>query len=298
MNNKLDIYSFMNSSAIAKHCRNINHRFSTLDMAYLIWASKKHSVAEKHTAWQALTNTQPDTEVAKRPWTPYIKSLHSFLIKFMELENKYINLFYQNEPNCVYSYSIWYPADEDYSHDLCIFPTFKICFKAIQAEITDYLNFYGSDSISAESLCILVKKQWINQSCDTSPKYLTIYIDSQAKPWGIYGEHEIISDTDQEILNAFKGIWIEVPTPFKKGDILISQSKHNRDRNPFILEWIPNWIVNEHSARTIEFMRTKGDHTDMCANIYSLDENGICRFTHGPNYLEMDYYTDGLTNEQ
>ena len=94
MSSKLDIIDFINSSAIANHCRNIGYRFSALDMAYLIWASEKHSIEEKHNAWQILINTQPDVEVAERPWTPYIESLHAFLLKFMGLESKCLELFF------------------------------------------------------------------------------------------------------------------------------------------------------------------------------------------------------------
>ena len=50
MSSKFDIIDFINSSAIANHCRRIGHGFSTLDMAYLIWASEKHSVEESVTS--------------------------------------------------------------------------------------------------------------------------------------------------------------------------------------------------------------------------------------------------------
>lgn len=140
MSSKLDIIDFINSSAIANHCRNIGHRFSTLDMAYLIWTSEKHSIEEKHNAWQILINTQPDVEVAERPWTPYIESLHAFLLRFIEVENKCLALFFRDEPYCIYSYSIWYPGDEDYAHDRCIYPNFRLCFDAIQAELRNILE--------------------------------------------------------------------------------------------------------------------------------------------------------------
>ena len=70
--NCLDIYKFINSKAIRNHCRKINHTFTPVEAAYLIWASEHHTIEEKHNAFLRLIDKYPDMEIAERPGTPYI----------------------------------------------------------------------------------------------------------------------------------------------------------------------------------------------------------------------------------
>ena len=280
----MDIYKFINSPAIATHCRNMNHQFSTTDIAYLIWASEKCSIKEKHNAWRNLIATHPDTEIAARPWTPHIKSLRSFLSFFMELENKYLALFFQNEPSCVYSYSIRYPGDEDYTHDPCLFPTFQMCLSAITADIDSYRK-----KSSTELHYILIEKQWICQSASDFAKSLSVYIDSNGVPWFLDSDSQRISDENRETLDAFKGMWPEIPTPFKRGDLLISQNRHHFCNRPFVLDEILYW-EDRIPERTLRFFRTYGDESDLNANTYVLSGSGKPCYNHGPCYLDMDYF--------
>ena len=292
MSSKLDIIDFINSSAIANHCRNIGYRFSALDMAYLIWASEKHSIEEKHNAWQILINTQPDVEVAERPWTPYIESLHAFLLKFMGLESKCLELFFRDEPSCIYSYSIWYPGDEDYVQDRCIYPNFQLCFDAIQTGLADVL-----ERIHDNIRYIKVEKQWANQSSSEAARSMTVYVDSTGNPWFLCESYGVLSETEIEILDAFRGMWPEIPTPFKRGDILTFQNRYHRKKESFVLDSILYWDGAVHE-RTLSHLRKRGDESDLSANIYSLADDGtLCR-DHGPCYLDMEYYDVALTESE
>ncbi len=57
---KTNVYDFINSSAIARHCREIGHQFTPLQSAYLIHGSRRHTLAEKHEAFQWLIDNMPD----------------------------------------------------------------------------------------------------------------------------------------------------------------------------------------------------------------------------------------------
>ena len=284
MNNTFDIYNFINSSAIANHCREIKYQFSTADMAYLIWASEKYSLEEKHNAYRSLIETQPDAEIAERPWTPHIKSLHSFLQHFIELESKYTALFLENEPSCIYSYSIRYPGGMDYTQDKCVFPTFEMCLGAIKEDISNVTKT-SSDDLRY----IQVKKQWINHSKNEEPKYMVVFIDSEGNPWNIFDSYKLISKEDSETLDAFRGMWPEIPTPFKSGDILTYKNKFYDSNEPFVLESILYWkdAVRE---KVLNHLRERGDESDLSSNIYCIADNGTICLDHGPNYLDMEYY--------
>ena len=128
----MDIYNLINSKAISEHCRNISHNFSPLEMAYLIYANDSMNIAQKHLAFSEIINEYPDMEIAQRPWTPHFTSLHEFLRMYMKLEDKYIDVFYQDEPNSVYSFEVWYSTDEDFCEDDRLFLSFSACYKAIK----------------------------------------------------------------------------------------------------------------------------------------------------------------------
>lgn len=206
----------------------------------------------------------------------------------MDLENKYLSMFFQDEPNCTYSYGIWYPGDGEYSHDMCLFPNFEMCFDAVQYDIAN------TDETNGNTWrYIRVKKQWLNHTCDEAAKYITVFIDSDGEPWHMCENHAIMPPGDREILETFKGMWPEIPTPFKRGDILTFQNRYHRKKEPFILNAIPYWDGAVHE-RTLAHLRKRGDESDLSANIYRLSDDGtVCR-GHGPCYLDMEYYNAEL----
>lgn len=285
MDNRFDIIPFINSAAIAEHCQAIGHSFSTQDMAYLIWASCKHSIREKQEAWRELIETMPDAEVAERPWTPHIESLHAFLLRYMELQDKYIALFYRDEPDCVYSYSIRYAGG--YFDDHSIFPTFRVCLESIQADLA-----YVPEAPDIE-VTIQVTKSRINRHGDETEKFITLAVGTRGEALDFFEEGGTVSEEDREILNAFSGMWQEIPTPFRRGDILTRHKRRNHYDGPFVLDAIPYW-EDGISKRTLEFLRNRGDYTDLGVNVYRIvDDERLCR-DHGPSYLDMEYYKGEL----
>lgn len=55
----LDIYNYINSRDVAKHCREINKVWTPFEMAVLISRSNR-PISEKHSAWCGLMNEYPD----------------------------------------------------------------------------------------------------------------------------------------------------------------------------------------------------------------------------------------------
>lgn len=285
----MDIYSLLNSKAISEHCRKIAHQFTPLEMAYIISANEKLNIPEKHAAITELIETQPDMEVLERNWTPHFDSLHDFLRKYMELQNKYLAIFYQDEPNCIYSYEVWFKGDNDYSEDGRLFSSFTPCFKAMQSDVDDLVESYKQHDIDVSPIDIRIKKQWINNADDENPKYITVCIDYNNNPTEIWQDCVVISSEDNEILEAFFGLWLEIPTPFQKGDILIERRKHLVKEEPFVLDWLPYWNEDGQYTKAIDFMRESGDGSDMTTSIYGQDPDGAIWRDHGPCYLDMEY---------
>lgn len=93
-----------------------------------------------------------------------------------------------------------------------------------------------------------------------------------------------------DIYTAFDGLWVEIPTPFKKGDILIGVSKYWTNMKPFVLEHIPYWVEDERDQRLVERLRDYGDVSDLITSIFGQEEDGTIYRDHGPNYLHLEYY--------
>ena len=285
----MDIYSLINSKAISDHCRSIAHRFTPLEMAYLVYANDTLNIPQKHTAFEEIIRTQPNMEVVERPWTPHYDSLHDFLMQYMRIEQKYIAAFYQDEPNCVYSFEVLYSEDRDYTEDGRIFSTFALCYKAIRTEIDQLVADYKESGMDISAIDIRIKKQWINVDGDEYPKHITVCIDYENNPTEIWSDCSAISSEDNDVLCAFEGLWPEIPTPFQKGDILITRCRGKSDASPFVLDGIPYWDEDGKYAEVVAHMREGGDSTDLITTIYGQDKDGTVWNDHGPSYLDMEY---------
>ena len=281
----MDIYSLINSTAISNYCREINHQFSSLEMAYFINDNASLNIEQKHELFRELITEQPDMEVAERNWTPYIASLHEFLQIYMEVQNKYLDILYRDEVNCIYSYATKYVGDEDYGEDLRIYSDWDSCYKAIQIDVAEQIGFYKEhdDVVRLEGLRIT--KRWLNKADDEHSKYIVICMDSDYQPTDIWESRSIISDEDNEILRSFEGMWPEIPTPFQKGDILVSRGNNE----PFVLEWIPYWEENGKYSHIVNHHRKYGDFSDLQTGVYWQMEDGSTMWDHGPNYLNLEY---------
>ena len=65
----MDIYSFIKSPDVARHCEKIGHKFNPLEMAVIVAQSDK-TVKEKHAAWQQIIANYSDMpmNVRKKPY--------------------------------------------------------------------------------------------------------------------------------------------------------------------------------------------------------------------------------------
>lgn len=290
----MDIYNLINSKAISNHCRRISHQFSPLEMAYLVYANDSLNIKQKHAVFDEIIKRNSDTEIIERPWTPHFGSLHRFLQNYMELQNKYFAVFYNDEPNCVYSYEVWYSDDEDYCKNDRLFCSFAACYKAMRNEIDELVATFKESSVDIYPIAIRVKKQWLNNDANELAKYLSVCIDYENNPVEIGDTALIISHEDSEVLSAFEGLWVEIPTPFKKGDLLTARCKGKSSQEPFVLDRIPYWEEEGKYTQVVSYLRKNGDSSDLITSIYGQDENGTIWHDHGPSYLNMEYYEEEL----
>lgn len=234
-----------------------------------------------------------DEEVKKRPNTDYAPSLFALLSGFIERDNKLIGEFYKKDDRAVYFYRFYCKGDFSYCEDFKhAFPDFETVDKAVK------------EDFDLEILQIQYKKQ----SLLNPQKFITLETDKSGNVIFVDGNIDFdgdIRDKDE----FFEGLWIDVPTPFKRGDIVCSKKtpfgqNMFSDSQPFVLLSLANLSAKEAEERGekvkdkdwkdnhLNYLRENGDITDMTACGYFLSSDYYDRFT-GEFYSEvMHDYTD------
>ena len=127
----MNIYEYFNSRDVAEHCKKLGRCFSGREMAYLIWQSNHHSLAQKIAAWEELICTMPDEELEGG-------GLHHFLRSYITRLQQFISEFQADTEDYVYSYETLYAyAPERYLNGRVLYASYDDCLSATTAEDKD-----------------------------------------------------------------------------------------------------------------------------------------------------------------
>ena len=275
-NKQLDDYDLINSKAIGDYCRKIKYRFNTEELAVLVYRNSKMDIKEKIAKYQDLIDNYPDMEVIER-----INCRHYNSVKVMiqneidRLKNVYENFINEDE-NSVYTWEEYNKSTKTYSRSYEIICNMKRTFKETYKNIQDYIKEYD-DTISFT----ITKK----------------YLGSEERL--IYADYNVINKKPilikiyekEDIYLDINNIYVYMPTPFKKGDILISMNSHVDDEDIFVLEYLSTWRENIK-----EFLK-KGnyDSSDMVGYGYYLYENKTTiMYDNKWDYDSFEYYNGNL----
>ena len=298
-------YWLIPSQNIREHLQKIEYKFSALEVAFLLWNNKNLTLSQKHGYWNTLTKEMPDEEIKRRTNTDPYPSLHDYLRAYKETQNALLAEFY-DEKNAVYSYrfccredSVWY---EDYQ---TIYPFYHDVFNALK----EYANLP------------IVKVQIRKQRLDNPERVVTVMMTKDGKPTDI----DVRGATKQEVdilYGVFKGLWIDVPLPFKRGDILWEKQSlydyKTEEGEPFVLGACHNWSskdykengvqLSDERARNIDWQvyrhRKNGNMTNTFPFGYALTDSYICGVSQlfgcvqNVDFLSLEYYQGELKNEK
>ena len=246
----MDILPYVESRAIRRHLEAIGHRFSSMEAAVLIENNQSLPVGERMQAWRELLRSSEDMPLPVNEWFPVPMTLHEWMREDMRCREQARERFEREEAGAVWL------ADGDRQ-----FSSYAACRAAL------------------ETLGGYVQKVWRDGG-----KALTI--QAELLPGGGYAR----MDADESGLpkrSSVMGLlsfWIDVPTPFRKGDLL-----QTRDGELCIL------LDDERRHMTPEERRdreTNGCFLDMCVSVAMLGD----RTTPGRDispveypYLALDY---------
>ena len=295
-----DVTSFLNSKDIAEYWRKIGFVCTPLQSAYIVWQNHAKALPEKHEAWCEIVETMQDCMVAEghRKTNMGISdacagSLHEFLPAFMRLQDRLIERFYHRGDHAVYRYRVLYDGDQNWSKDRWLYDTAEECFADV----------YADEDLIPSIVCIKITKQWIgeNRALTLSARADKTVIDIDAQG---------LDETENNLLQAFEWMWFDFPTPFKKGDIVVSKYSpwgwNVYADEPFVLMLLCSWGSKEYKINGIpermgcyktadgfrEHHRRVADGTDMTAHGYFQNEDGSVYWECMHHYLDLAYYRE------
>lgn len=274
-----DIYNFFNSRDIAEHCKKINHEFTAIEMAYIIWRSQYKTIDEKHKAWQHLIDHFPDETLPEGSWQRKERSLHRFLMHWIEIDCAYIENFSKSHEKYIYNYSVLRIGDDCYDSDDVFYDNYEACLAQLKEDMDE-------QTVSAS----ITKRKLYSEAAGDEWDIGTLYFNKELAIIEIDDDN---FDDDWSQSDGFMDMWFNIPTPFEPGDLVTCNSV-NGERNPqFILNYIPGW--NEDlNGRNMEWYTNRllsegGDWTDMQTSIYDATNDGNIYWAHGPNYIYLEY---------
>ena len=283
----MDVFKYINSKDIREHLRINDYSFDSLEAAWLIYECRDKTIKEKHRDWMELIETMPDCEIPKRINTCPQESLHVFLKKYMEIENKCMEQFlddnhgdtYADDKPYVFRFEYVYPTGSPYEYPT-VFSSFLALHESIMEPDSDVTKIY----------CTKMRIDDLNHESG-SRAILTPELDFlEIEPHGL-------TDEEDNIFNGvFEGLWFDFPTPFKKGDIVWNPLYPDSDclsGGPFVLENVNlDRIIGE---RTKESRRKLGDTSDMDADGYFINPDGGIYYENMWNYMDLEYYPEELS---
>lgn len=247
----MDLLPYVESRAIREHLAAIGHRFNSMEAAVLIQNNENLSPGERIQLWRQLLDHSEDMPLPVNDWFPKAMSLHEWLredIRCWEIEQA---RFEKEEEGAAWL------ADGNLE-----FSSFSSCMAALKANGGYVQKVWRENGKEAQTIKVILSPGGV---------YSLIDADNTKLPTrsSVMGMHSF---------------WIDVPTPFHKGDLL-----QGENGDLCILLDDERW----HMTQLDRFVRKRdGCFLDMCVTVAILRENTKPRNGITPvdyPYLLLDY---------
>jgi len=227
----IDVYSLINSKDVEKHCRTINHQFNTKEIAALIIRCEKLSLQQKIEHFkEILKDPEMYPDMIVKNHLIGERKIWELIKGDIEKIKKVIKKFNQTEENSVFTLEYIQSCDKriidnfvfpELTQQGGIFKTLKDVHKFIKIEgcSDEYYSGYR------------IRKRYINSSFYSTHKFED-YILFEYKRTGrkkfMLMNYDYHYDDDYNLFSDIQNFWINIPTPFKKGDIVDTKSQYGK----------------------------------------------------------------------
>ena len=286
----MEIYNLINSKAIREHCKKINHKFNTEEIAALIYRCKTISIKEKIKLYNELIKDYPNMEVIDKIDFKHYNSVKDMIKSEIIRVQNLMEMLKKDEADAIYTYNYWckynsksYGIIEGKDEYRDIYKTFN--------EVQKLINYEIEEDEEKEIISFSIRKRTISktQKYDIRAEYL-LDENRKLKMVNIY-------NFEDEWL-YISNIGLNIPTPFKKGDLLITNSLTpfsegyilNTYETPFVLDHLCTW--NEKIRKLL----SKGnfDSSNMQGTGYLSTEEGSIYADNVFDYDSWEYFEGKL----
>lgn len=298
----MDIYQYLNSKDIADYLRSMDYSFSIVEASYLIYQCRRLNLEQKMNVWQEVIDSYPDCPYERMEIRT--DSFHQCLKDYINLNRRILEEFYIQESRAIYWYC-WHEMEQDEWYcsveDDAAFSNYTACYKSFIKEIQD--RHFNMDALEQ----LTFKKTWLNP-VEHYGEYIDVEVNSSYEVTKISKSN--LSEEERTVDCLFEHMWIDIPTPFRRGDIVVSNEGNGyvKRNSPFVLNALATWdsselldngfgtndyLVEYAEERQQRFLKN-GTPMDMWAKGYRNNEKGYVDNLEQNTYLELEYYRGTL----
>jgi len=287
-NKIMDIYSYINSPDVADYCREIGKTWNPFEMAVIIGRSAHSLMADRHQAWQELITDYPDMPTPATSEYPSFNSLHKKLSEVIDYENRAFELFIKPEDDAFYISKIHDGSPWD-RYDP--FSDYESAKAALDAKSFNSWMHKETDRITIEKFYI-GSKQSHYCTCDFDGNIRRLCFD--------YADERFPDINISELLDLSPGFnneesfYVDIPIPFKRGDILQVREYSLQPGKPFVLGTLPDRekLFAQHHSESPNY-----NHS-IYGWVYDVNDIGILAGDVAYDSDCFEYFNGELVNEQ
>ena len=212
----IDPYSLINSKSIADYCRSIKHQFNTLEIGILIYRCKHITLEKKMEHYNEILNNPelyPDGEVSCHLIKYGITALD--LIKMeIDMLRSSLALFNKQEKNTVFTLEGFFCISSEEGNVWC---DSGVIFKTLK-NVNDYIE---KEMITSDDREYKIIKKYLNKD-----NFIALtYRKNNTNSFELFDIIDCSKQSPFEENSRIGECWIDVPTPFKRGDIVTNGKK-------------------------------------------------------------------------
>ena len=278
----LDIFEYFNSPDVAAHCKSIGKTFEPLEAAVIVYYYRG-GVLKREAGFQAVIDSTGDVPVPATRLNDALPSLHDCIKKLLDAQVKVREFFMTAEPRDVY-YAVCRECRGGYSDDA---PINKLGpFSSFEKALRELNDEYGADGADFRNFHCEITKEVVD-----SRKSAGFAVSPDGTLLCCTGHSDLLNKYERDICDLFENFYIYVPTPFKRGDIVGSETVRRTEEGPVVLESLCYEDEKQHERHLCE-----GDGSDMIFHYYSGRNSAVFQ-DHGPVYFDLTYFRDKLPRE-
>ena len=268
----MNIYDYFISKSIADYCQSIGHEFDPLEMAVIVAISDK-TILEKHAAWREIIAGYTDMPIPTHNNTGFAarESLHEYLQGYISWEKKLQKTFRASSDNAIYVPSVTWSSSSR------LILGYYSNFKNAQSKIKDYVRSmkkkYRNDVMSIE-----MHKEYIDNS-ECEPYCANFNMNGEITKLYNEKEYRMPDGGDNSIPHNLDRVYIHIPMPFQKGDIVAFRSR------PLVLDTLPQW-----SDDYDEWLL--GDSCCIASTAYCMEDDGMLKRLVIEEPHEFEFWTE------